>query len=255
MHPRTLGTALATLLVGATLAQALPAWASTFSVSPVQVLLTGQSRSAILTLQNTSQEPLRFQLDVQAWAQDPQGAMQLQPTRDIVFFPQLLSLAPGQERKVRLGATVPPGAIEKTYRLFVQELPPRETPGATSGSQVRVLTRMGIPVFLQPPSPRVEGRVEALAVRQGRLSFEVRNRGTVHFVVHGIRLTGYDAGSEAVLHGALEGWYVLAGGVRRYEVEIPPADCGKVQAVAVEVDAKDEAFSGRVELSSGACAP
>ncbi len=194
------GAAGLTFLV---LAQATAAWASTFTVNPVQLVLTGRARSALLTLTNTSPEPLRFQLSVVAWDQSPQGELVLTPTRDIAFFPRLLSLGPGEERKVRVGALVPPGTTEKTYRIFVEELPPREPPGGEPGARVRVLTRMGIPIFLRPANPVVEGRIEAAEVRNGRLSFRLVNRGTVHFLVQEVRLTGLGAGGEPVLSGDL----------------------------------------------------
>jgi P pilus assembly chaperone PapD len=52
-----------------------PARAADFTVNPIQIFLTGQTQSAILTVQNTSGEPLRFQLNAFTWAQDPAGQM------------------------------------------------------------------------------------------------------------------------------------------------------------------------------------
>lgn len=244
------GAACLALLV---LAQAAGAWASTFTVNPVQLVLSGRARSALLTLKNTSAEPLRFQLGVVAWDQSPQGELVLTPTRDIAFFPRLLSLAPGEERRVRVGALVPPGTTEKTYRLFVEELPPRETPGGEPGAQVRVLTRMGIPIFLQPANPVVEGRIEAAEVRNGRLSFRVANRGTVHFLVQEVRLTGLGAGGEPVLTAELGGWYVLAGGIRLYGVELPREACPRLRALDLAVQVVGTAFQARLDVPAGAC--
>ena len=49
--------------------------------------------------------------------------IELAPTQDVVFFPALLTLKPGEERRIRVGSTAAPGSIEKTYRIFVEELP------------------------------------------------------------------------------------------------------------------------------------
>src|SRR4029453_2560001 len=98
------------------------AFASSFSVNPTQIYLTSKSKSAILTLRNESDETLRFQLTVFAWDQSAQGEMKLQPTSDIVFFPTLLTLGPKESRNVRVGAATPFDAVEKTYRIFVEEL-------------------------------------------------------------------------------------------------------------------------------------
>src|SRR2546421_6591721 len=122
--------------------------ASAFKVTPVRVTFSGPS-STLLTLKNESDQPLRFQITSFVWFQDPKGAMQLTPTEDIVFFPALLSLNPGEERKVRVAATVAAKDVEKTYRIFFEELPPLVKP-ENAGAQVRILTKMGIPIFVSP---------------------------------------------------------------------------------------------------------
>ena len=65
------------------------------------------------------------------------------------FQPSLLSLAPGESHNICVCPTTPLAATEETYRVFVAEMPPLETPEGdpTAG---RILTRMGIPIFLQP---------------------------------------------------------------------------------------------------------
>src|SRR5262245_59654011 len=108
----TAGLALVAVLTGSAAAQA------TFTISRVQVFLSPAVKSEVLTLANVSAAPLRFQLNVFAWDQSPQGEMVLTPTRDIVFFPPLLTLAPGEQRNIRVGTATPPGSSEKTFRLF-----------------------------------------------------------------------------------------------------------------------------------------
>lgn len=207
-----------------------------------------------MTLRNTSTETLRFQLSVYAWGQSPQGEMLLSPTGDIVFFPHLLTLAPGEERKVRVGATTPPGSTEKTYRIVTEELPPRQQPLESSpGAQVRILTRMSIPIFLQPAKTLVEGRIEAMAVRHGRLSFQIKNSGTVHFLVQTIRVTGHGAAGEPALNRDLQGWYILAGGTRIYELDLPREECNKLRALTLEVHTAQKPLTERLEILPSAC--
>src|SRR5262245_47029620 len=130
--------------------------ASTLRVSPVQVNLSAASPSTLLTISNDSDQPIRIQVSASAWDQDSSGKMLLTPTRDVVFFPMMLTIAPHAERKVRVGSSAEFGSVEKAYRLFVEELPAAATPTATGGFQIQVLTRMGIPVFLQPVEPKPE---------------------------------------------------------------------------------------------------
>src|SRR6266566_3599273 len=147
--------------------------ASAFKVTPVRVTFSGPS-STLLTLKNESDQPLRFQISSFVWSQDPQGAMQLTPTEDIVFFPALLSLNPAEERKVRVAATVAATNVEKTYRIFFEELPPLERP-ENSGAQVRILTKMGIPIFVSPEKANAAPSIDSVKLEKGTLGFDVRN--------------------------------------------------------------------------------
>jgi fimbrial chaperone protein len=237
------------VLTGSASAQA------TFTISRVQVFLSNAVKSEVLTLANVSGGPLRFQLSVFAWDQNAQGEMVLTPTRDIVFFPPLLSLAAGEQRNIRVGTATPPGASEKTFRLFVEELPPLTAPSAGGPAEVKIRTRLGIPIFLAPPQAVRGGRVDALAVRDGRLSFELRNTGNVHLMAQTIRVVASGQGGEVVTETALEGWYLLAGGTRLYDLELPRDKCPSVHAIAVEVTTAQAVYSGRLAVPSGACRP
>ena len=127
--------------------------ASTYTVNPTRVYLNASTGSALVTLKNESAEPLRMQVKAQRWAQSLDGEIQLSATEDLIVFPALLTLKPGEERKIRVATSVAFGPVEKTYRLYVEELPPTTTEKA-DGASVRILTRMGVPVFLQPAKPQ-----------------------------------------------------------------------------------------------------
>lgn len=245
---------LLSLLLGLALSPAALPRAATFTIKPTQVVLSAKTPSVLVTLHNTSSETLRFQLSLFGWAQRPNGEMELTPTEDLVWFPTLLQLAPGEERKVRVGSATSIASTEKTYRLFIEELPPMQTPQAgPSGTQVRILTRIGIPIFLQPAKLEAGGHIEALAIRHGQLSFQVKNVGNVHFVVQAVRISGFTAAEEQVFERQLDGWYVLAGGRRIYQLELPEGDCTRIQMLAVEVDTQHATFTSRFDLLSRAC--
>ena len=236
------------------LCQGTMASASTFTVSRVNVLLTARQKSELVTVKSSSDATLRFQVSVFAWDQNPQGEMALTPTRDIVFFPPLFSLKPGEERSLRIGTATPAGTVEKTYRLFIEELP-RQEGGSGPPGQVAIRTRLGIPIFLRPLKEVTAGRVDQVEVRDGRLAFAVRNTGNVHFLVQTIRMTGYDAAGEAVLEGKLDGWYVLAGGTRLHDLELPVDKCHLLKKVSIEIQTPQAAFSERLDLTTVGCRP
>jgi fimbrial chaperone protein len=239
-----------TAVVGC-LAQTVPASAATFSVNPTQIYLSGRTTSSLLTLRNDSTETLRFQLSAFAWKQSPTGEILLDPTPDVVFFPALLTLKAGEERRIRVGSTVSPGASEKTYRIFVEELPaPGETAG---GSAVRVLTKMGIPIFVRPVKEAASAALSELGVRDTALHFTLLNTGTVHFVPQAITVRGLAADGQPVFEQQLAGWYVLSGGRRDFDVAVASPDCGRAASVVVEVALGAGSLKESLQTPAGAC--
>lgn len=231
-----------------------PARAADFTVNPIQIFLSSQSPSAILTVQNTSTETLRFQLNAFGWAQDSAGQMVLTPTTEIIFFPRLLSLAPSEQRIVRVGASVPQGPVERTYRIFVEELPPATTQSTPAG-QVRVLARMGIPIFIAPRTGREELRLGPPTLSPGHVVFELRNTGTKHAIPQEIRVRGLGSAGEALWERESEGWYILAGDRRVYEVPLSREDCARTKTIAVEVKAGEQVLAERLDVAAAACGP
>jgi fimbrial chaperone protein len=233
-------------------AEAVPG--STFKVNPIQIAFSGPAKSALLTLTNESDETLRFEVTAFAWDQSPKGDVKLQPTEDIVFFPKLFSVPPGKERKIRVGTTATVAGTEKTYRIFVEELRPLEKPKQPpTGSQVRILTKMGIPIFLQPPKPNPAGGIASLAVVNGVVSFEIRNTGNVHFSLYGVRVVGTAAPGETVFERKAEGWYVLAGGSRAYDMSLSQQECSRLKHIVAEAETNIGAFKDQLDVAPGAC--
>jgi fimbrial chaperone protein len=238
-------------IVCATLLAAAPAAsAATFSVNPTQIFLGGRTSSALLTLRNDSDEVLRFQLTAFAWQQSVAGEIELADTQDVVFFPALLTLQPREERKIRVGSTTAAGAVEKTYRIFVDELP-----GAASGepTSVRVLTKMGIPIFVRPAKESANATLDALGMRDGTLHFAVNNTGTVHFVPQHVKVRGIAANGEPLFDQALTAWYILPGGRRDFDMAIAAAECGRTESIVVEVGLGATALKETLQTPGGAC--
>jgi len=238
------------------LAHAGAASASTFAVNPTQVHLSAETPSRVLRLRNDGAEPLRFQLSVSRWEQGPRGEIVLSPTEDVIFFPRLLSLAPREERSVRIGmaTSVGTGTVEKTYRLYVQELPPPQAT-ATASPAIRVLTKMGIPIFIEPPRPSRRASIGGLDARLGSVSFQLVNGGTVHLPPQAIRVAGLAEGGSVVWERALQGWYVLAGASSLHEVELSAKECADAVEVVIETETPSSPIRARQPLGVAACAP
>ena len=237
---------------GLVLCQAPPAGAASFTVNPVQVFLSASTRSALITVKNETDQPLRFQLNAVAWSQSPDGQMQTASTQDVVVFPPLLTLQPKEERKVRVGVTVAPGTVEKTYRLFVEELPSATPDDVVNG--VRMLTKMGIPIFLEPAKPAARALLRELSAKAGRFSFRLENQGTMHFVPQLVRVTGLDGAGLALFEQKPNAWYILAGGVRVFDLEVPQASCSQLRSVVVDIQLNNQSsLKESLQVPQGGC--
>jgi fimbrial chaperone protein len=239
------------VLVGLAVVQADAARASSYGVNPNRVFLSPTVRSALLSLKNDADQPLRFQLSVMAWTESPRGEMQLAPTDDIIVFPMLLTLGKGEERKVRIGAATSFGTTEKTYRLFVEELVSAEKPAAPG--VVTVLTKMGIPIFLEPANPIARASLGGLTLTDGVFLFQIQNSGTIHVLPQSVKVRGFDAQGEGVFEREAGAWYVLAGGLRLFEFPVPRPECERLRSLVVEVLLGDRTLKEQLETPSGAC--
>jgi fimbrial chaperone protein len=235
------------------LLSALPARAGEMEVMPVLVSLSREEKSVVVSIRNRSPEPARYQVSVFAWAQGTDGQMKLGPTEDVVAFPRVLTLAPNEAKILRVGAVTNFGTFERAYRLFVEEMPPPAKAGEPS--RVRVLSRVGIPVFVLPAIPAVEkATLESLELQGGKATFALRNAGNVHVRPFSVRLVVEGEKEKVIAEKALDAWYVLAGDERRYEVQLPEDRCADVRHVEVEVKLPKAVLRDHVDVPRGTCA-
>ena len=224
---------------------------ATFSIDPLLVQLDADNRNAVMTITNTSGRELRFEIKAHSWDQTPAAAMQLTPTTDLVVFPPLVTLKPKSTQRVRIGTDVPQGAVEKSYRLMIEELPNTATPA--TGTKVAVRTRVGVPVFLAPTKSVRSGRMDPVTVTKGVVTVPLTNTGTIHAMVDEVSVRGMAAPDTPVFEEPLKGWYVLAGKTRTWTYTIQAAQCRQVKFLEVEATAHDKVLTQRVDLPAGAC--
>jgi fimbrial chaperone protein len=224
---------LATALVGSALFGR--AFAGEFVVSPVGLDLGGTARSGAITIRNDGKDKLGFELEAMEWRQDAEGKDQYVPTNELVFYPKVMAVEPGQEGLVRVGIRTPLVQTEKTYRLFIQELPGNAKAAASSTAQVNFLIRFGAPIFVGPVKPQDSLTVDSLAVAKGVVSVSTHNTGNRHQVMQGVSLKGVDRTGNEVWSLTLADRYLLAGTAKAYSAVIPRADCTRIASLSVEV--------------------
>jgi fimbrial chaperone protein len=238
--------------MGLALVVALPVRSATINIAPVIIELSPESRTALVAIKNEGVETVRVQLTVHAWQEGTDGKIVLSPTSEMELFPPLLSLAAGERRNIRIAAAGAPGApVEKAYRLIIDELPSPLPPAR--GLRIPTLTRLSLPVFLAPAARVVEAGVGDVALRGGVLSFALRNHGTVRVRPRAVALRALDATGGTVVDQRWDGWYLLAGGSRRYEVRLAPADCARIASVSVEAPGDEAAIASTWRPPGGGC--
>ncbi len=124
------------------------ALAGEWRVSPIRLELDRKVKSGVLSVINEGGEKLLVQIRAFEWTQDEEGKDQYAETADLVFFPKIMTLEKGEERMIRTGIRVPAAGREKTYRLFIEEIPEPRKGG--EGTNVTVAIRFGVPIFVKP---------------------------------------------------------------------------------------------------------
>jgi fimbrial chaperone protein len=222
------------------------------SVAPVRVHLAAGARSALVSVHNERTEARRYQIKVFRWSQRADGEMELAPTRDVVVFPTLVTVGAGERRNLRVGTTVPAGPTEKSYRVFIEELPPPARPGQ---SAVQLLTRIGLPIFVAPVAERVSTQLGAPSLTGKTLALELRNTGTVHVRPEAVEAQALGERGERLFEHRWQSWYVLAGDTRRYQVELPKDVCSRVRMLSVRVVSAAGDKTQALPTPAGACGP
>jgi fimbrial chaperone protein len=236
-----------------TLILPLGVFSASFNVNPVFIFLQGNSPITSLILKNEDTQKIRFQLSAFSWTQNETNPIVLHPTSNLIFFPRLLSLNPGESRTIRVGLQEDAPAVEKTYRLMVRELPPFQP---ASPNQIRMLLQVSIPVFFEPFHPLEKAVLSSIQEKRGKLFVFVHNAGNVHFSVETITAKILDENKKPLFSKTITGWYVLAGQTQRYAFSIPATICPKGRFAFVEAKTdRGEDLKQEVALSSGGCAP
>ena len=234
-----------------TLAASPAAFAGNFQVSPTRVILDEDHHAVLVTVQNRSSVPLRFEVTAEAWREGLNGETLLEPTTDLVVFPSLLTVGPNSSRRLRIGTSTKATSKELTYRVFVTELPPlrRHAPEGVS-----VLTRMGIPVFIEPRHQVKQVDVAGVSVDGNTLSVSVENNGNVHARVAEVVVRGRENGKQTFT-ASTRGWYVLADSRRLFQLDLPIYACDEASEIEVTLDTHLGPWEGTVPLAPETCTP
>lgn len=227
--------------------------AGVWRVIPIRLDFDQKTRSGVINLHNEGDSKVSLQMKAYTWSQDAEGKDQYQESADLIFFPRLLSIEPGQSHVLRVGLQIPATVAEKSYRLFIEEIPePRKE---EQGATIAIALRFGVPIFAAPIKSEMHGEFTRTVLAEGMLSTVIRNAGNVHFRIQTLQAIGRDANGVEVLRQKLDGWYLLNGVSRAYAFNLKAAECGKAATIELLADTDKEDLSTVLKVDPAACTP
>lgn len=218
-----------------------PALAASVNLSPTTIVITSDSTKASVAVRNESSEPLRLRVQTVRWTNVGESELRTEPTDDIIVFPQLLQVEPGEMRRIRLGSKAPAARAELAYRLILTEAPREET-ADRSGLTMRM--QFSLPVFVQPRERAMAVDVPAADLADGSVRLSLRNSGLVHVKPHRIETRGHNASGAVIWTRTFRPWYLLTGETRDLASALTVDECARTTMVATEVD-----FAGASRLA------
>lgn len=232
-----------------------PAHAGPFVVHPTRLELGIGRPSGALVVRNEGTSPLVFQVTGMHWTQDHEGQEHYGDTDDLIYFPRLLTLPPGESAIIRVGLRRPAGPMEKTYRLFIEQLATPDPAHQESHARVRVLVRLGAPVFVAPLTPRHQLAVPAFEAAHHQVRWTLHNEGSRHEVFQAITLRGLDTVGAEVYRREFAGRYFLAGATRQFLADLPAETCSHIHRLTLEVRTDRAQITRQLEAGALVCAP
>ncbi len=229
--------------------------AAEFSLNPTRVHLDRSRAIETLVLGNADQRPLSFEASVKRWRMASDGSWQLEPSDEVVVHPLVFTVQPGEQARLRVGTLDPGGSAERAFRIELQQLPS----GGGDGVQVEVLTRLSVPVFVQPPTQAAAtgtagAGLAAATLGADGLQLTVANAGAHYLPPQEARLRLLDAGGSTLRELPVTVGYVLAGARLPLPAQAVPAGaCARAARVELELPESGATLATALPASPRAC--
>jgi fimbrial chaperone protein len=223
-----------------------------FSINPIRIFFEGGKKTDILRIKNESPNIAALQINAVAWTQDEKGDNIYSPTADILFFPKLMEINPEEEKIIRIGKKVSRSDTERTYRLFIEEIPDNSKLETTA---VKILMKVGIPIFIPPIKTAASGAIENIELSRSSLRLGVKNEGNTHFIIKSMKVDGKDGAGKEVYAVEKAGGYLHHGKSKEFTFEIPKDVCHTLKALNVHIDTDRLMMEKQIEIAGDICGP
>lgn len=227
-------------------------YSAEWRVTPIRLDLGRDAKTGVITVINEGAVKLQLQMKAFEWTQDAEGKDTYTETNDIIFYPKIMIFEKAEERILRAGIKIPATTKEKTYRLFIEEIP---EPKKAEGVRVAIAIRFGVPIFVKPLKEEAKGEIEKIEMSKGVINALIKNTGNLHFIINSIDIKGKNLKGEEIFSKELSGWYLLSGASRLYTTTIPQDVCSDLAKIYLEVKTDKFILNGNLDADKKMCLP
>ena len=226
------------------------AQSAAFKVNPLKLSFSPDTKTTALEVVNTSGAALTLQVEAKKWIQNSSGEDVLQNTKDILFFPKIVTLKKNEKRVVRVNYRG--GRVEnkeKSYRLFVQELVDRSRLGAALNFSLR----FSIPIFITPNDATANVKVLGIETDGDVMNVVVENKGMAHSLINKIQLTGLDGRHKELFFKEGKGWYVLSESSNSFQISLTQNECNQAEFIELAARSAVKTYVTRLRKNEILC--
>lgn len=224
-----------------------------YSLSPIPVAVAMGTKTASMTVRNRGTEPLHLAVRVFTWNQSADSSMILTPNTTLVVYPRSLTVAPSEQRTVRIGLPAASGNEEVAYRVLFEQLPDPGALTGVKGSGVVVRTNIGVPLFVEPAKTTAAQKISGAVLKGTSLELKLENDGDVHVEPTTVSAVGTDAAGKQTFAVTTPGWYILRGATRTFTFAIPAGACAATASIAATAGTGHNVFKGTTTQITRSC--
>ncbi|MDM8546359.1 fimbria/pilus periplasmic chaperone [Candidatus Venteria ishoeyi] len=229
-----------------------PIFAANLMVTPTKVDINPKHKSVALKIMNRQNKAVKLQVFIKAWSQDENGKTLLGKSSGLIIYPKLLTIEAQGERPVRVAYQGTWPNTEQAFRLFIDELPPKNT---KQGIGVVMPVHLSIPVFLKNNSASGKPSLNIFKLEKTPryLKIGIHNTGKQHFRINQLQAQLFDKRGKALDTLSKAGWYVLPDGHVFFSLPWKQKICKKARRAKVALTIQNQTTTHALSLSGKDC--
>lgn len=169
-----------------------------------------------------------------------------------------MTVDPNSQRAIRIGLKTPPSSKEKTYRLFVEEIPVQKKAEEMDTKKnikagLTIAFRFSMPIFVKPLKLQESCVIDKVEMSKSTAKAIVRNTGNVHVKLRTVKFSGKSADDKELFSKEIAGWYILNGLSFSYEAVVPEEICGQLAKIEVSAQTENDNIKGILNVQKNMC--